>query len=427
MVYFVYMKLLRAKRNVIGVLIGFAIVFVGGIYVGVSEYQHNLVSAADGSTVTVGLSGASDTQPSDIDMGQFWQAYNLLNQHFVVVHASSTFPTKQKQIEGAIAGLAASFGDPYTVFFPPADAQVFQDDIAGSFGGVGMQVDNNADGQLVVVSPLKDTPASRAGILSGDLILQIGSTTSDGMSSDDAVKLIRGPKGTSVVLTLMRKGETKPLVVSVVRDTINIPVIKSYKRDDGVFVIELYSFSQNSADLFRDALRQFVQSGSNKLILDLRGNPGGYLDSAVTMASYFLPVGDVVVTEDTKGKNPSDDKVDRSAGYNVFAGNPNFKMAILVDQGSASAAEILSGALQQHGVAKLVGTRTFGKGSVQELLDLGGGAQLKVTIARWLTPNGSSISDGGLQPDIKADRTADDVKAGTDPQTDAAVKYLLGN
>ncbi len=186
-------------------------------------------------------------------------------------------------------------------------------------------------------------------------------------------------------------------------------------------MIELYSFSANSADLFRTALRDFMESGSNKLVFDVRGNPGGYLEAAVDIASYFLPVGDTVVTEDFKGKQPN--IVDRSLGYNVFAGK-NLKMAILIDQGSASASEILSGALQQQGVAKLIGTRSFGKGSVQQLMDLGDGAELKITIARWLTPNGSSISDGGLTPDIFATTTQDDIAAGRDPQMDAAVQWL---
>ena len=358
-------------------------------------------------------------------MGQFWAAYQILNQNFVVTHSSSTFPTKQKQVYGAIAGLAASFGDPYTVFFPPADAQLFKEDISGSFGGAGMEIDANSKGQVVVITPLKDSPASKAGIHPGDIIRMIGTTSANGISTSDAVKLIRGPKGTPIELTIERQGETKLLTISIVRDTIQIPIINSYKRDDGIFVIELYSFSENSADLFRTALRTFVQSGSTKLILDLRGNPGGYLEAAVDMSSYFLPVGDSIVTEDFKGKQ--DNVVHNSRGYNIFANNKNFKMAILVNQGSASASEIMSGALQQHGVAKLVGTRTFGKGSVQQLMDLGGGAQLKVTIARWLTPNGSSISDGGLQADIKADRTDDDLKNKRDPQTDAAVLYLLNN
>jgi carboxyl-terminal processing protease len=239
---------------------------------------------------------------------------------------------------------------------------------------------------------------------------------------DDAIKLIRGKKGTVVTLLVGREGNAQPFEVKITRDTINIPVIKDYKRDDGIYEIDLYSFSANSAGLFRTALRNFMQSGSSKLIFDLRGNPGGYLEAAVEMASYFLPVGDTVVSEDFKGKQPTN--VHRSAGYNVFA-NRSLKMAILVDQGSASASEILAGALQQHDVAKLVGTRTFGKGSVQQLMDLGGGAELKVTIARWLTPNGSSISDGGLTPDIEATTTIELINAGKDPQKDAAAKWLL--
>jgi carboxyl-terminal processing protease len=164
-----------------------------------------------------------------------------------------------------------------------------------------------------------------------------------------------------------------------------------------------------------------MQSGSNKLVLDLRGNPGGYLEAAVQMASYFLPVGETVVTEDYKGKQANN--VHRSLGYNVFK-DRNLKMVVLINQGSASASEILAGALQQNDVATLVGTRSFGKGSVQQLIELGGGAELKVTIARWLTPNGQSISDGGLHADIEVARTADDIAAGKDPQKDAALEWL---
>lgn len=393
-----------------------AVALVGAFYLGISMHQQS--AFAQGGTVTNAVSG---TEPAGVDMTQFWTAYQLLNQNFVVTHASSTFPTQEQELQGAIAGLAASFGDPYTVFFPPSDAQVFQEDIQGSFGGIGLMIDNNQAGELVAVSALKGTPAEKAGIQTGDIILAIGTTTAEHLASDQAVKIIRGPVGTNVTLTLGR-GAGKPFQVTLTRETINVPIIDTKKMDGGIFVISLYSFSENSAELFRDALRQFVQSGDTKLVLDLRGNPGGYLDAAVTMASFFLPVGETIVTEDFKGKQ--ENVVHRSLGYNVFANNPNFKMAILVDQGSASASEILSGALQQHGVAKLIGTRTFGKGSVQELMDLGGGAELKVTIARWLTPNGSSISDNGLQPDIPASRTQADATAGNDPQMNAAVVYL---
>lgn len=408
------------RLKALGLFAALALMFGAGLLIG-GGHGGDTVLAQSAATVVID----SETQPQGIDLSEFWRAWKILDQNFVQVHASTTIPTTQKRLEGAIAGLTASFGDPYTTFFPPSDAKIFNEDVSGSFSGVGMQIDLNSKGQLVVVAPLKDSPAQHAGVLSGDLILEIGTTTTDNISVEDAVKLIRGPKGSSVSLMIARQGETRPLTISVVRDTINIPVINSYKRDDGIFVIELYSFSANSADLFQNALRQFVQSGSTKLLLDLRGNPGGYLDASVEMASYFLPVGDTVVTEDFKGHQNNISH--RSFGYNVFAGNKNFKMAILTDQGSASASEILAGALQQHGVAKLVGTRTFGKGSVQELVDLGGGAELKITVARWLTPNGTSISDGGLTPDIKADRTRDDVTAGRDPQIATAVIYLLNN
>ena len=405
------------RWKALGVVAIIVVAFGAGLYTGVAQHLANTVSAQ--TTATFNLD--ANSPPSNVDITELWKAWNLLNDNYVPTHASSTVPTSQTQLYGAIAGLTASFGDPYTVFFPPADATIFQQDIAGAFGGVGMEVDNDANGNVVVVAPLKGSPAEKAGILTGDQVLAIDGTSTQGMTSDDAVKLIRGPVGTTVKITVQRAGQTKPLVIPIVRDTINIPIIKDYKRPDGIYVIELYSFSANSADLFRTALRNFMQSGSTKLIFDLRGNPGGYLEAAVDIASYFLPVGDTVVSEDFKGKQPT--IVDRSLGYNVFA-NKKLAMAILIDQGSASASEILSGALQQHGVAKLVGTRSFGKGSVQQLMDIGGGAQLKITIARWLTPNGSSISDGGLTPDIFATTTPAQFQTGNDPQTAAAVTWL---
>lgn len=395
----------RNKLKAAGLLAVVALAFSIGLYTGVSSYR----AAAVGIT----------SQPN-VNMTQFWNAWIALQQNFVAVHASTTIPTDQDKIYGAIAGLTDSYGDPYTVFFPPSDAQVFNDDITGSFGGVGMTVSDTQMG--IVVTPLKGSPAEASGVKSGDVLIAVDGTSTKDMVSDEAVKLIRGPVGTTVTLTFARAGQSSPVVVKVVRQTINIPVINNYARGDGIYVIELYSFSENSASLFRTALRDFMQSGDTKLILDLRGNPGGYLDAAVDMASYFLPVGDSIVTEDYMGNG--ENTTHRSLGYNVFA-NKKLSMAILMDQNTASAAEILSGALQQHGVAKLVGTRSFGKGSVQELLDLGGGAELKVTVARWLTPNGTSISDGGLKPDIAATTTAKDVAAGKDPQKDAAVAWLV--
>ena len=188
-----------------------------------------------------------------------------------------------------------------------------------------------------------------------------------------------------------------------------------------MFVISLHNFSAISANLFRDALREFIESGTDKMILDLRGNPGGFLEAAIDMASWYLPAGKMVVTEDF-GDNGKP-RVHRSKGYNIFT--DKLKMAILINQGSASASEILAGALQQHGKATLVGTRSFGKGSVQELVKITPDTSLKVTVARWLTPNGSSISDGGLSADVEVEFTTEDFEAGEDPQLDKAVELLL--
>lgn len=407
----------KKKWAAAGIVTAVMLAFILGHYTGVTQ---RIAEAAGDAVPTITLSLNPDTQPAGLDFAEFWKAWYLLDRNFVQTHSSTTIPTDQERIYGAIAGLTDSFGDPYTTFFPPVEAKTFVENIQGEFGGVGMEM-GTKDGKLVVVAPLKDSPAEKAGIISGDFVAGIDGVPTEGMAVDEAVSKIRGIKGTAVKLVLVREGVKDPIEVSVVRDTIQIPIIKNYMRQDGIYVIELYSFSANSAELFRNALREFMQSGSKKLIFDVRGNPGGYLEAAVQMASYFLPPGAVIVTEDYKGKQ--DNVFHRSLGYNVFAGK-DLKMVILADQGSASASEILAGALQQNGVAKLVGTRTFGKGSVQQLMDLGDGAQIKITVARWLTPNGSSISDGGLQPDVKADRTIEDYQNKKDPQMDAAVNYL---
>ncbi len=404
---------------VVALLIAFSV----GVFAGVSERMDSTVSAATFTIPGTGISlsnANSAVTPRDVDFEKFWQAWVLLEDNFVQTHASNTIPSYQDRVYGAIAGLTDSYGDPYTVFLPPVEARAFNEEIKGSFGGVGMEL-GEREGSLTVVAPLKGSPAEAAGIHTGDIIIAIDDKPAEHMSVEAAVRMIRGEVGTSVTLILKRAGVVEPLTIKIVRQTIKIPIINSYKRSDGIFVIELYSFSENSADLFRQALRQYFESGSTKLILDLRGNPGGYLDASVQMASYFLPIGTTVVTENYTGKR--DNVTHRSLGYNVFA-NKKLSMAVLVNQGSASASEILAGALAQNGVAKLIGTRTFGKGSVQQLMELGGGAEIKITVAKWLTPNGTSISDGGLQPDIKIDRTPEEFKAGKDPQKDAALAWL---
>ena len=345
--------------------------------------------------------------------------------------ARSATSTDQDKVWGAIGGLTASFGDPYTVFFPPEESKSFETEISGNFEGVGMEI-GIKDDMVTVVAPLKGNPAQRAGVLAGDKIISIDGQSTIKMSVDKAVKLIRGKLGTKVKLIIAREGKKEPLEFVITREVINTPTVdteikggqiadsKTGKMQNGVFVIKLYNFYSSSTDLFRKALREFIESGSDKLILDLRGNPGGYLEAAVDMASWFLPLGKVVVSEDFGKNAPS--QIYRSKGYNIF--NSNLKMVILVNGGSASASEILAGALKEHNIAKLAGEKTFGKGSVQEVVKITQETSLKVTVARWLTPLGHSISENGLTPDIEVKMTPEEFAKGKDPQMEKAIKYL---
>ena len=357
------------------------------------------------------------TPDQSADLADFWKAWNALDANYVITHASSTLPSVKDRIFGAISGLASSYGDPYTVFFPPVQAKAFADSISGSFAGVGMEIDvkNNI---LTVIAPLKGTPAEAAGIKAGDQIAAINGKTTDGISTDAAVAAIRGPAGTTVDFTIVRSG--KPLDIKVTREIIQVPETDDgLNTANGVYHIALYEFTSNSASLFDQAFSRFKASGSKKLVIDLRGNPGGYLDAAVDIASHFLPKGATVVTEDFGGKESN--TVHTSLGYQDVPAGTN--IAVLIDGGSASASEILAGALQDSHTAMIIGTQSFGKGSVQTLMNLDGGS-LKVTVARWITPAGHWIMGNGITPNIVVPFTQADATAKTDPQMARAVQFL---
>ncbi len=399
------------RRQSAAALLIFVLLIAGAFVAGAELEARGVLPWSVAGNVPAAVSEAG------VDMAPFWQVWKTLDEKFVPT-STSTLPTRDEKLWGALEGLTASFGDPYTVFLPPEDAELFNDDISGNFEGVGMEI-GIREGVLTVVAPLKGTPAERAGIRAGDSVFEIDGKDTTNLSVDKAVKLIRGPRGTEVTLLLGRKGEGKPFTLKVVRETIEIPTIDTTMRDDGIFIIALHSFSATAPVHFRNALREFVDANTNKLIVDLRGNPGGFIEAAVDIASWFLPAGKVVVKEDFGGVAPQ--RIHRSKGYNVF--NDTLRMIILVDKGSASASEILAGALSEHGKARLIGEQTFGKGSVQELVEIAGDASLKVTVARWLTPNGNSISVKGLTPDESVERGKDIEK---DPQLERAVGILLG-
>ncbi len=392
----------KNKNNIIATVL-VVVFFVLGVYVGL----HKQTSA----------SRFAGTRPdgTQVDLSSFWKVWNSIDEKYP--DASSV--TEEERIFGAIAGLVGSLEDPYSVFFEPEEAKSFEEDIAGSFSGIGMEV-GLKDRILTVIAPLKDTPAYRAGVKSGDKVLKIDGTSTEGMSVEKAVKLIRGEKGTSVTITILHEGDKNTLDLTIIRDTINIPTLDTELRSDGIFVIKLYSFSATSSNLFRDAMKKFAAAKTDKLLLDLRGNPGGYLSAAVNIASWFLPDGAVVVTEDYG--NNEEPKVFRSRALATIG--DNLKFVILIDEGSASASEIVAGALQDHDRAVLVGTQSYGKGSVQEILDVTADTLLKITVAKWLTPDGNSISEKGLTPDHVVEFTKEDAAAKRDPQMNKAVELL---
>lgn len=383
---------------------------------------------------------AAKTESPKVDIGIFWKVWNLLDQEFVTTkhrdpalsdddrdnQASSTeivaeeMTTQEKRIYGAIKGMVDSEGDPYTTFFPPADAKSFETEIKGSFDGVGMEI-GKKDGILTVIATLPQSPSEKAGLKTGDKILKINNKLTTDMTVDGAVQLIRGKKGTQVSLSLYREGVDKPLEFTLIRDTIQLPTIdKKYSKETGIYTIKVYSFSENISLLFKQAIQEFKISGSKKLIIDLRGNPGGYLDAAVDISSWFVPQGKIIVSQDY-GANKETEYL-RSVGHELL--DKDIRIVVLIDGGSASASEIVAGALQDYKLATLVGQKTFGKGSVQEYIKVTPTTGLKVTIARWLTPNGRSISIAGLAPDIEVKNNEVDLKKGIDTQYQKAVEIL---
>ena len=395
-------------RHIATVTLLVAIFFIWGVYLGIHKKSE--------IEKVVGLAGKETLVTTKADFSPFWKTWNTINEKY----PKASTVEDQSRVYGAISGLVDSLNDPYSVFFGPDEAKSFEEEIAGNFSGVGMEV-GIKDKTLTVIAPLKDTPAYRANIKPGDKILKIDKTVTTGLSIEDAIKLMRGEKGTTVILSISREGRKDPIEMKIVRDTINIPTLDTELRKDGIFVIRLYSFSGNSTNLFREAMKKFAESGTDKMLLDLRGNPGGYLEAAVDIASWFLPSQKIIATEDYGNNKKAE--VFRSKGYNIF--NDKLKFVILIDGGSASASEIVAGAMRDHGRAKLVGSQSFGKGSVQEAIKITPDTLLKITVAKWLTPNGTSISEKGLTPDYVVEFTPKNINDKKDVQLEKAVEVLL--
>jgi carboxyl-terminal processing protease len=342
----------------------------------------------------------------------FWEAWELLQNDFY-----GDLPTEEEVTYGAIRGAINTLDDPFTAFIEPETAAINREDDGGSFEGIGAYV-SMTDGRLMIVNTFKDQPAEQAGLRRGDIVLQVDDTPIENMSIYEAITLIRGPANTPVRLTILREGE-EPFEVEIIRARIDIPVVESEMRDDGLAYVRLLDFSSDASFKLSEATQELLEQNPKGLIFDLRGNPGGWLHEAILTAGVFLPRDQLVLIERLK------DGTERTFETTERPVAPDIPMVVLVDGGSASASEIVAGALQDHQRAVLIGEKTFGKGSVQLPHELSNGAELRVTIARWFTPNDRAIHGQGLEPDIEVELTLEDFDAELDPQLDRAIEYLI--
>jgi len=349
----------------------------------------------------------------DIDFNLFWNTWDALKENYV----DKDKINDKEMFYGALHGLVSSLGDPYTIFMDPKIAQEFSQDLAGTFEGIGAELGIKKD-VLTIIAPLPDMPAEKAGLKAGDKILAIDGKTTQGMSVDEAVSKIRGLKNTKVTLSIFRDSMDKPQDFSITRDKIIVKSIRvDYRESDKIMAIKITNFNDDTRQLFDEAVEKTIEKNPVGVIIDLRNNPGGYLDTAVDMASKWIEDGPVVIEKFT------DDKKNEYLARGR-ARLKDFHTVVLVNQGSASASEIVAGALQDDNKALLVGMKTFGKGSVQTLETLKDGSSIKITVAKWLTPKGRSINDEGIMPDIVVDLTAENFNANKDPQMDKAVSLL---
>lgn len=354
------------------------------------------VLAGQKGSLTLPLSSAS----SKADLSTFWEAWNLLDQ------ISLYRPLDEKsRINGAIHGMVSSLGDPYTAYMDPEESEQFDDALNGSLSGVGIEL-GQLSNAIVVIAPLPDSPAMRAGIKPKDIILEVDGESIDGLDISTVVSKIRGEEGTKVSLSILRDAETSPRVFDLIRETINISSVSTTDLGQGIWHLEIRRFGPDTEEELQQASKHLVSQGARGLILDVRNNPGGYLDGAIDAASYFIRDG-IVVTQEGYDGEKTEFKV---VGHSTLSDIP---VVVLINEGSASASEILAGALRDRKNITLIGQKSFGKGTVQELRDLKNGGSIRITVAQWLTPNGFSISDKGLTPDIEisnADNSIDDAQ-----------------
>ena len=358
----------------------------------------------------VWFASATDSPHNNDTFDLFWQSWDILDREFYY-----GLPEDRELVYGAIRGLMTAVGDRYTFFAPPTQAEFDRQTMAGSFGGIGAYVSQDTDGNLIIVAPFAGYPAEQAGLMADDIILEVDGTPIKGWAFDDAVSLLRGDVGTSVTVRVLRPSTAEEFTVEIVRARVEMPTVIADRYGD-IGYVRLFSFNDRATELLDQEIAKLMGQGISALILDLRGNPGGLLDQAVSVSDLFLEEGLVVYQEDRSG---------RRTDYYADAGQiaESIPLAVLIDEGSASASEVVAGALQDHRRAILVGETSFGKGSVQHVYDLADGSQVHVTVALWFTPSDRPIQGNGLEPDVVVQSDSSE-ETDTDPFIEAAIRYL---
>jgi carboxyl-terminal processing protease len=402
----------RFPRSILSlaVILVATITFGGGFFLGESHGVRSVVPQGEGRVS--GQGEVPDYLSESVDFKQFWNIWNLVKEEYY------RQPVSEKQLYyGALKGMVAGTGDPYTVYLDPVDAEEFAANLEGSFEGIGAEI-GIKDERMQVVAPVDGAPAARAGLMPGDWIVLIDGTETMGMSVEEAVMLIRGESGTQVTLTIGRDGASELEEVKITREKIVIDSVKWKTGGNNIMEISISTFNHDTTALFNEAMQEALATGVDGIVLDLRNNPGGLLSTAVEIASAWVGIGPVVIERAQENA-----KTYRGVTASRLDGIPT---VVLVNGGSASASEIVSGALQDYGYAKIVGTQTYGKGSVQDYRNLDDGSAVKITIAEWFTPKGRSIHETGIAPDYIVDFSVEQYKAGEDPQLDAAFDILQG-
>ena len=403
----------KLNRNSIFALLILGVILITALSAYGLGYQAGIAKPVNISVEELSnIEQPAESEPK-ADFSIFWEVWNELKEK----HPGFDTVDKKDLVYGAVKGLTEALGDPNTIFFKPEDSQRFSEDISGHFTGIGIEIDVK-NGQLVVIAPLAGSPGEKAGLLPGDAIVAIDGESTLNTSIDEAVKKIRGPRGSSVVLTIRSNGQAANKDVTIVRDNIEVPSIQSKIIEDNLLYIRIYNFSANTPILFYSEMFKYAFTKINGVVLDLRNNPGGFLDVGIDAAGWFIGEDKLVVTE----LFSSGEKEEfYSSGSGIF---DNIPMVVLVNKGSASASEILAGAIKFHRGAKLVGTQTFGKGTVQQLDYLTGGSSIKVTVANWLLPDGNLIEGLGITPDVIVEQGEEDILDGTDAQLQKATQVL---